>query len=57
MLAGLFALMAEYERNIISERTKAGLRRTGQREATGPAIQQVRPGQGTQAAGSGMQYP
>ncbi len=26
MLAGMFALMAEYERNIISERTKAGLR-------------------------------
>ncbi len=26
MLAGIFALMAEYERNIISERTKAGLR-------------------------------
>ncbi len=26
MLAGMFTLMAEYERNIISERTKAGLR-------------------------------
>ena len=26
MLAGIFALMAEYERNIISERTRAGLR-------------------------------
>lgn len=26
MLAGMFALMAEYERNIIVERTKAGLR-------------------------------
>jgi DNA invertase Pin-like site-specific DNA recombinase len=31
MLAGIFSVMAEYERSIISERTKAGMRAARQR--------------------------
>ncbi len=53
MLAGIFATLAEYERSIISETTKAGMR-GGSREADREPTSLVRREEGHGATGDGV---